>query len=319
MATGFTPQDCSCDRCHRQDRPHISYRVEVYQQLCDDCAQEMQGSIKPVRRKVWSFCEKHPEKEAEVFCENHQAAICQVCAITKTHRPCDMKDIHDETDDRKRCLVDKVARGESKGKEVKECEMTVVRRSRVVDEHLEKLDYEINAAYGEELTRLNEEKDKKAAKINMNADEKIAKITEHTNRRRYERLQENDEDSNRKIQIIEDEKGALNRDIEYIKQKFEQESHLQQEKYQNLSKSLDEALIKAEKLVNEERNLLTEFKHITQSLEKGLKTEISVESVCNMASIIEEISFRKSDAGQALVSWVFQARSGRRRMNLKRN
>ena len=36
--------------------------------------------------------------------------------------------------------------------------------------------------------------------------------------------------------------------------------------------------MKAEKLVNEEKDLLTEFKHITQSLEKGLKTEISVES-----------------------------------------
>ena len=69
MATGFTPQDCSCDRCYKQDQPHITYRVEMDQELCDDCAQEMQGSIKPVRRKVLWFCEKHPEKEAEVFCE----------------------------------------------------------------------------------------------------------------------------------------------------------------------------------------------------------------------------------------------------------
>ena len=84
MASGFTRQDgCECDGCHRQDKPHITYRVEEDQQLCDDCAKRKKDSIKPVRRKVWWFCEKHPEKEAEVFCETHQAAICQVCAINQ--------------------------------------------------------------------------------------------------------------------------------------------------------------------------------------------------------------------------------------------
>ena len=90
--------------------------------------------------------------------------------------------------------------------------------------------------------KINGEKDKLAAKINMEADDEIAKITEPINKRRYEWLQENDEDSYRKILIIEDVKDTLNRDLEHIKQKFEQESHLQQTKYQNLSKSLDEAL-----------------------------------------------------------------------------
>ena len=301
MASGFNHQDGSeCDGCHRQDKPHITYRVEEDQQLCDDCAERKKDSIKPVKRKVWWSCEKHPEKEAEVFCETHQAAICHICAITKTHRPCDMKDIHDEIDERKRFLVDKVAEGKSKGKEIMECELTVVRRSGVVDEHLEKLYHEINVALNKEIGKLTYQKEKKAAMINMEADNEIAKIVEKINKTRHERLLENYEDYNRKTQSIEDEKDALNRDLEHVKQKFVQESHLRKNKYQNLSKSLDEALMKAEKLVNEERDLLTEFKHITQSLENGLKTEISVENVSNMASIIEKISFRKSDDGQGV-------------------
>ena len=295
MATGFTPQDCSCSRCHRQDHPHITYRVEMDQQLCDNCAQEMQGFIMPVRRKVWWFCEKHPEKEAEVFCETHQAAICHICAITKTHRPCDMKDIHDEIDERKRCLLDQVAKGKTKGKEIIECELTVARRSRVVEQNLEKLHHEINEAFDKEMKKLNDEKEKTAAKITMEAKDGIAKLTEQINKNRFERLHENEEDSKRTIAKIEDKRGALNRDLEHVKQKFEHESDIQKTKCQTASKALDEALMKAEKLVNEENNLLTEFTRAMQSLHQDLETEVNVENVINISTIVEKIVFRREN------------------------
>ena len=294
MASGFTRQDgCECDGCHRQDKRHITYRVEEDQQLCDDCAEGKKDSIKPVRRKVWWFCEKHPEKDAEVFCETHQAAICQVCAITKTHRPCDMKDIHDEIDERKWYLVDKVAEGKLKGKEIMECELTVVRRSRVVDEHVEKINKEINAAFNEEMKKLIHEKEKIAAEINMEADDAIAKITEPINKKRFQRLNENDEDYKRKITKIENEKGALYKDLAHVIHKFEQESYLQKTKCQTSAKALDEALMKAEKLVNEEKDLLTEFTRAMHSLHQGSETDINVENVRNISTIVEKIVFRR--------------------------
>ena len=280
MASGFTPQDNSVLGVMAvTDRTNLTSRI-VWKRTNSYVmtgAERKKDSMKPVRRKVWWFCNKHPEKEDEVFCETHQAAICQVCAIIKTHRPCDMKDIHDEIDERKRYLVDKVAEGKSKGKEIMEYELNVERKSRVVEGHLKKLDHEINVAFDDEMKQLNDKKEKQAAKIIMEADYKIANIVEQVNKRRYERLQENYEDYNRTIQNIEDENDVWNRDLEHVKQKFEHESDLQKSKYQNLSKSLDEALMKAEKLVNEEKDLLTEFKYIMQSLEKGLKIEISVE------------------------------------------
>ena len=209
-----------------------------------------------------------------------------------------MKDIHDEIDERKRYLVDKIAEGKSKGKEITECELTVVRRSQVVDSHLEKLDHEINAAFSEEMKKLNDDKEIKAAKINMEADGEIAKITAQINKRRYERLQENDEDSKRKIQTTEEEMGVLNRDLKHIKEKFRHESDLQNTKWQQLSKALDEALMKADNLVNEEKDLFIEFKHVMQSLDQGLEAEINVENVRYISSIIEKILFRRED-GQA--------------------
>ena len=206
-----------------------------------------------------------------------------------------MKDIHDEIDERKRCLVDKVAEGKSKGKEIMECELTAVRRSRVVHEHLEKLDYEINAAFNEKMKKINGEKEKLAAKINMEADGEIAKIVEQINKRRYERLQENDEDSNGKIKSIKDKKGVLNRDLKHVEEKFRHESGLQSTNLQHLSKALDEALSKADKLVNEEKDLLTEFKTVMQSLDQGLEAEDNVENFRYESFFVEKIVFRRED------------------------
>ena len=198
MASGFAlqEQNSMCDSCHRQDKPHISYRVEVEQQLCDDCAQERQGSIKPLRKKVRWFCEKHPEEEAKIFCETHRIPICQVCAVTKPHKACENKDIQDELDDRKKHLLDLVDRGRVKGNELKEYSSTVIRSSENVEEHLKTLEEKILGVVQKQSKHAIEEKTQKSNKTNREADEEITKITSEINARRKRIFQEIDVEFN---------------------------------------------------------------------------------------------------------------------------
>ena len=64
---------------------------------------------------------------------------------------------------------------------------------------------------------------------------------------------------------------------------------------QNLKRNLNEASMKAENLVIEEKELLSDFKNTEQSLTQRLKTDVNVERVGDLASIISKISFRNDD------------------------
>ena len=232
------------------------------------------------------FCEKHPKKEAELFCETHEVAICQLCANIKTHKPCDLQDIQDVIGERKRCLLDKVAKAKLKSKECNDSYSTEVRQSRQeIEEKFGELNRKIKDKIDKDMEKVNEEKKGRAFKINNDAKVEIAKMTESINKQRDEDLRRNYEDCDRNIEKIEVKRDGLNQNFENYKLKFEQNS--ESDKIQ--CQELNEALTKADKLVNEEKHLLTDdFKQVVQLLDEGLGTETNVESVGNISSIEED-------------------------------
>ena len=255
------------------------------------------------------FCEKHPKKEAELFCETHEAAICQVCGLTKNHKSCDMQDIHDVIGERKRCLLDKVAKAKLKSKVCNDSYSTVVQQSQEIEDNFEELmNRKIKNPVNEEMEQVKGEREGKAFQMNKEADDEIAKMTEQINERRRERLRENDKDYDSNIKKIEVKRDGLKQDFEKYKLKFEQTSKNNKTHCQDLLATLTEALSNAEKLVNEEKHLLTDFRQVTQLLDKGLKTEINVQSVGN----ISITSIEKGFSSMQLVNKRFNVASNYR-------
>ena len=227
MASGFTPiEGTDCERCHIQDTPFTTYRVETDQELCAGCAHthERQGTIKPVRKKVSLFCEKHPDDEATIFCSTHEVAICQRCAVTMPHTSCQKSDIEDELSDRKRSVLELVEEGKLKRSEIREHAAMINHREFELDNHLEKLAHITKNASEEELRKIEEENDQVIKQINRDADDDIDRIILEINKRRHEMVKQAEEEFNTKMRIIVERKEMLIADLERMKYKYQQEA-----------------------------------------------------------------------------------------------
>ena len=302
MACGFSwgdvPGDVpesKCEGCQKKEKPRVSYHVEVNQELCDDCADEKQDSIRPVRRKVRWFCDKHPEKEAEIFCETHQGPICHVCAITKPHTTCDRRDISDEVTDRKKRLMEHAEKLKLKGHEIRKNDAIIQQRVRNVDKHLHGLHKIVATTTELEKKKVKEEKDRVANEINKEADEEIAKITKE----RDEKLTRNSESSTRKLEEIESAESKVCGDLKHVKDRFQETCDSMNVQQRKTSENMDETLAKVEKLVIEEKGLLKQFQSVMESFENYLKSNLNVERISTVASAVENIFFRRTN-GRAI-------------------
>ena len=100
MAAEF-PDDLQCEGCLNVDKSHVTYRIEVKQKLCDDCAHDRKDSIQGAGDQVLWFCTKHKGDRAKIYCTTHYVTICEACAITSHRHDCMLKDVGDALEERR--------------------------------------------------------------------------------------------------------------------------------------------------------------------------------------------------------------------------
>ncbi|XP_054752797.2 uncharacterized protein LOC129258572 [Lytechinus pictus] len=156
MASGFpTDSRNKCEGCQSYGKAHVSYRMEVRQQLCDECAKLQGHLIKEDNERHWC-CAKHPQEIAKVFCITHDVFVCEPCSSTEHGKGCTLQDTVDTMEVRKEELNFLVEEGRKR-------EGEMLKRSRIIKdqvvkikEHYAQEERRLKKAYGDEIKKVTD-------------------------------------------------------------------------------------------------------------------------------------------------------------------
>lgn len=156
MASEFSNNNESkCEGCLAFGKAHVCYRMEVRQQLCDDCAQLKAHLIKEDEVRQWS-CTKHPQESAKMFCTTHDVLVCETCASTEHRRECSLQDVVDTVVDRKEELTFLIEEGKNREEEMLERSRIVKDRVTKIKEHCAKEERRLKKAYADEMKKVTD-------------------------------------------------------------------------------------------------------------------------------------------------------------------
>ena len=286
MASGFEGGNIKCQGCHKDDLHHdVTYRTEVNLRLCDNCARERKELTEGMEKKAKWFCARHRDKSAELFCDTHTIAICQICALTRSHKQCDLKEIIDEIVDREQRRRELVQKGEEKRYALKELDESVKCSTQEVETCLTELEENARTVVQDHKSKVLTEKVSREEVINREADEQIAIINE----KRNSSLKENEDDANCKIDTIEGEEQELNVDLSRLKDVFRQSLH----NWNAQGSTLEEILTQAKGLVIGNEESMKDFEHIIKELEGKSETDANTKDIDNVSSLIKNVSLRR--------------------------
>ncbi|XP_071503913.1 uncharacterized protein [Diadema antillarum] len=290
MATNFrNDDDTDCEGCHIKTKSHITYRREVHERLCDDCAREREESIKEVVRRVKYFCGKHNNDEAKLYCKDHEIPVCDTCAFDPNHKACQMHDIHEVKTEKQSQVRDLLHQGQAKKENIACQEEDVGQHLSNINIHLEMIERQVKEKEDEERKKIQDKLDKETARINREADENIRKINEQ----RKKRLQQATNAANQANHKGQNNAESLIHELRKIKGIIEKYTVKLQSELQGKRVEISGAIKKAEDLIIEEERLLRDVSDVTSLLNHCIKTNVNLENISQIRQKVERIKFQK--------------------------
>ncbi|XP_072178160.1 uncharacterized protein [Diadema setosum] len=292
MATGYPDNDNDCEGCHTTTKSNITYRREVHERLCDDCALKRQDCIKGRVNRFKLFCDKHAEEEAKLYCRCHEIPICHICALTAHAEACQKQDIQDVKAEKRDQLKKLSQQGQAEKESIALLEKDSSQHQSHINIHLEMIERQINEKEVEERKKIQKKLNKEKAGINEEADKNIDKINEE--RRRQLEQVENDA----KEIIIEGERNAeaLRTELGKIKIIIGKYIVKLQAELQERRNKISHAMEKADDIIDNEERLLHDASDVTNLLKqfiKTMKTKFNLGKISEIKRKTEEIKFKE--------------------------
>ncbi|XP_072178159.1 uncharacterized protein [Diadema setosum] len=289
MATNFRKDDdTDCEGCHSKTKSHITYRREVHERLCDDCARERQDTIKGVVRKIKWVCGKHDGEEAKLYCKSHEIPICLACALTNHHEACQKHDIQDVTAEKQDQLMKMLQEGRAKKENIECFTQNVSQHYSHINSYLRMIERQIRGREEEERKKILCELDEKRAKINNEAEENIRKINEERKKlleKATNDAEESSHEGKRNAEALLLELGKIKGIIVKLKVKLQTE-------LQDMRDEISGAIKKAEDLIIEENRLLRDVTSVSGLLNQCIKTKVNLENISQIRQKVERIKFK---------------------------
>ncbi|XP_071503912.1 uncharacterized protein [Diadema antillarum] len=287
MATNFCEDDnTDCEGCHSKTKSHITYRREVRERLCDDCARERQDTIKGVARKVKWFCDKHDGDEAKLYCKSHEIPICLACALTTNHEACQKHDIQDVKTEKRDQLMKMLQEGQAKKENIASFEEDVSQHHSHINSHLRMIERQIKGKEEKDRKSNLREMDEKRVRINREADENIREINEER-KKRLEQVENDAKESNNKGKRNAE---ALSLELGKIKDVIDKCIVKLQTELRDRREEINGAIKTAEDLIIEEERLPCDISDVTSLLNQGLT--VNVENINQIRQQVERIKFK---------------------------